>query len=262
MPTETADDRAQTRSEERASRGLDRSAFEKIFVLAMLLLAGVGAWRIQTGPRLVVDASRLEAFPERIGIWGSAEVPLEPAIEEALGADLNLQRIYRAPTGDFVWLYIGYYGTEAGGRPAHTPRGCYPGAGWAIEESRVIDVRDGTGLRVNEYLIEREGDRRLVHFWYRSHRRSGILGGLDQNFDRLIGRLWTGRGDGALVRVSAPVVEGAPEAVRSRLLAFASQVDSQLGDYWPEESLDGDLNEVSKVVWDEEAGQGSSVPGF
>ena len=104
-----------------------------------------------------------------------------------LEADLNLQRAYVHPAGELIWLYIGYYGTRRGGRPEHNPSGCYTGAGWGIEATRQIDVTPEQGLRVNEYRVERAGERRLVHFWYRSHRRTGMLGGLDQNIDRTIG---------------------------------------------------------------------------
>ena len=62
-----------------------------------------------------------------------------------LRADFNLQRAYTGPAGSLIWLYLGYYGTDRGGRPEHTPRGCYTGAGWGIEQARTFDVRgDGT----------------------------------------------------------------------------------------------------------------------
>lgn len=229
-----------------AAAGARHQRLEQVGVWALLIIAGLAAWRLQALPELSPDTAPLEAFPVRLGVWRSDDVPLEPAVESALGADLNLQRIYRMPTGDFVWLYIGYYGTEAGGRPAHTPRGCYPGAGWAIEETHILDGKDGHGLRINEYLIEQDGQRRLVHFWYRSHRAPSLLGGLDQNLDRLLGRLASGRADGALVRVSAPLDGGDREIARARLLGFARQVNAELGDHWPREFVAGEAEVAGK----------------
>ena len=162
-----------------------------------------------------------------------------------------------------MWLYIGYYGTEAGGRPAHTPRGCYPGAGWGIAATRVLDVPGAPGLRVNEYRVERDGQTRLVHFWYRSHRSRSLLGGLDQNLDRLVGRLTEGRADGALVRVSAPLDRGMDEVdLRARLLGFAAGVDGQLGAHWPVEQPAG--NPVSAGVTVDRAGglRAAAVPSW
>jgi EpsI family protein len=204
------------------------------FVLAMV---GVGAlgWRLQLAPDLAIDASPLAQLPTRIGSWHSEDVPLPPAVETELGADFNLQRAYTNGIGEVVWLYVGYYGTASGGRARHTPRHCYTGAGWGIESTRVVDVDPGGSVRANEYLIANAGNRRLVHFWYRSVRRTGMLGGLDQNLDRLVGRLFEGRADGALVRVSTPIAGDDTIAARGRLLAFGSQLDPLLASHWPRE---------------------------
>lgn len=200
-------------------------------------MVGVGAlgWWLRIGPQVFLDTSPLENIPTRIGRWESKDIPVPSAVEDVLRADFNLQRAYANRYGEIVWLYVGYYGTERGGRPEHTPRGCYTGAGWGIEASRIVDVTPNASLRANEYLVANSSERRLVHFWYRSHRRTGILGGLDQNVDRMMGRLFNRRADGALVRVSTPVSEagGGIVAARGRLLAFASLLDPLLGENWP-----------------------------
>jgi hypothetical protein len=92
---------------------------------------------------------------------------------------------------------------------------------------------------VNEYLVEQQGVRHLVHFWFRSHRNAGMLGGFDQARDRLLGRLLDGRADGSLVRLSIPVEAGDEPNARSILLQFASAVNAQLGAHWPVESPEG-----------------------
>jgi EpsI family protein len=212
--------------------------FERLGTLLLcVLLVGVGAfaWWLQLRPALGVDASALAALPAQIGDFSSRDVPLEAAEEAELRADLNLQRLYLDPNGDAVWLYIGYYGTARGGRPEHTPRGCYTGAGWGIASTRVLDADPATGLRVNEYVVERDGEHQLVLFWYRSHRKTGLLGGLDQNLDRLLGRLSQGRADGALIRLSTAIEAGDEAAARSRLLALAARLDPLLAARWPEE---------------------------
>ncbi len=196
-----------------------------------LLLVGVVAWRIQLAAPLEVDVAPLEELPRRIDDWHSFDLAIDDAVEAELRADLNLQRAYRRFAGEHVWLYIGYYGTERGGRPEHTPRNCYVSADWGIEQARVVEI-DGA-LRVNEYLIERRGEQRLVQFWYRSHRRSGLLGGFDQSLDRLLGRLLHDRADGALVRVSMPVDEESLPLARRQLLRFSASLDGLLEQHWP-----------------------------
>jgi EpsI family protein len=215
--------------------GMNAEKIQSALLIAALVAVGAAAWWLQTRPSLEVDASALAALPRELGRWRSVDLPMEAAVESVLEADFNLQRAYYHLRGDPVWLYVGYYGTARGGRPEHSPRGCYTGAGWNIESSRKLQVAPGSKLRVNEYRVARGGERRLVHFWFRSHRRTGLLGGLDQNLDRLVGRLSQGRADGALVRVSTPLQGDELAPARSRLLSFAAELDPLLAKHWPSE---------------------------
>jgi EpsI family protein len=204
-------------------------------ILSVSLLAiGGFAWSLQLQPTLEIDASALATLPTRIDTYEGRDIPLESTVESVLRADFNLQRAYYG-AGSLVWLYIGYYGTVRGGRPEHTPRGCYTGAGWGIESARTLRVDPDGDLRANEYLVERDGERRLVHFWYRSAQRTGMLGGWDQNVDRFVGRLTEGRADGALIRISTPLSGEDEVSARGRLLGFASALDPLLAERWPTE---------------------------
>jgi EpsI family protein len=203
---------------------------------AAVLAVGALAWWLQTRPGLVVDASPLASLPSTVGTMRSVEMPVESAVESILRADFNVQRAYvPPPKADPIWVYIGYYGTERGGRPEHVPRGCYIGAGWDIESASVVGAGDGTDRRMNEYLVEKAGERQLVHFWYRSARRTGMIGGIDQRLDQIVGRIRTGRADGALIRVSTTLTSGGESEARARLLGFGSELDRQLAQHWPVE---------------------------
>jgi len=217
---------------------MNASNLATAILIVILLAVGGFAWSLQVQPSLEIDASALETLPMKIDVYEGRAIPLEETVESVLRADFNLQRAYSG-AGSLVWLYIGYYGTTRGGRPEHTPRGCYTGAGWGIESTRTLRVDPAGDLRVNEYLIEREGERRLVHYWYRSVRRTGMLGGWDQNVDRFLGRLTDGRADGALIRISTPVYDDDEVGARGRLLGFASVLDPLIGERWPTESEAG-----------------------
>jgi EpsI family protein len=212
---------------------MSREALGTAALVAALLAVGAAAWALELRPPLRVDASKLAQLPHRVGDWDSVDIPLEQSVESMLRADFNVQRAYSHPLGDLVWLYVGYYGTERGGLPEHTPAECYRAHGWEILERRTLEV--DPGLRVNEYLVQLGPEQHLVQFWYRSFRRTGLLGGFDQTFDRLRGRLFQGRADGSLVRISTPLGDGDLIPARSRLLRFAAEIDRQLGAYWPDE---------------------------
>lgn len=206
-------------------------------LLAGMTAAGSLAWWLQLQPTRGVDTTSLAALPREIGPWVAYDIPLEEVVEAELRTDASLQRAYLHPSGEIVWTYVGYYGTKRGGRPEHVPRGCYTGAGWAILESRRLELSAEPRLRVNEYTIERDGERRLVQFWYRSFRGGGLLGGWDQSLDRLVGRLTEGRADGALVRISTPMLDRDVVAARARLASVAPGLDAQLAAHWPSEPI-------------------------
>ena len=205
-----------------------------------MLAVGALAWSVYLRPELQVDATALGELPHEIAGWHSKDVPLDVVIASMLDADLHLQRAYTHPFGDMIWLYLGYYGTSRGGRPEHVPRTCYESHGWTLAEQRTLDVDATRGLRTNELLIEKAGERRLVHFWYRSHRATGILGGFGVSLDHLMGRAQDGRADGALVRLSTPISgDDGVVTARARLLGFESALDVQLGAHWPSEAVEG-----------------------
>jgi EpsI family protein len=214
---------------------MNSSNLATAILIFILLAVGGFAWSLQVQPVFEIDASALETLPMKIDVYEGKEVPLESTVESVLRADFNLQRSYFG-AGSLVWLYVGYYGTTRGGRPEHTPRGCYTGAGWGIESARTLRVVPNGDLQVNEYLVEREGERRLVHYWYRSARQTGMLGGWEQNIDRFVGRLTKGRADGALIRISTPLTGFDEVSARGRLLGFASVLDPLLAERWPSES--------------------------
>ncbi|MDJ0788376.1 MAG: EpsI family protein [Myxococcota bacterium] len=210
---------------------------EKMQTIAIaigLTVVAAFAWWAQVRPGLDVDASALATLPREIGKWQSVDIPLEDTVEAMLRADFNLQRIYQHPLGHRVELYVGYYGTDRGGRPEHTPWICYPSGGWEILSSQVLWVDESQGIRANEMTVEKGGERHLVQFWYRSHRSPSLVNGLDQVLDRLVSHATGRRADGALIRISTPIALDEVSA-RTRLIAFGSTLEGLIGTRWPSE---------------------------
>ncbi len=205
----------------------------------LLVIAAVLAWSSYLRAPLGHEASSLGRLPLEIDGWRGIELPIESSVENMLRADFNLFRAYHHVADATVWLYVGYYGTERGGAPEHTPWVCYPANGWRIESRERIQLDPGLGLRANELTVSTPGERRLVHFWYRSFRRTGLLGKLDVFLDHLLGRLGSGRADGALVRLSTDLEPGREHEARLRLRAFAVSLEPLLARHWPEETALG-----------------------
>lgn len=210
----------------------------RIMFVAMLLLFGGAGWWLHLRPNLESDPTTVEAIPIEMQDWSGRDIPLSAGVEIMLRADSQLQRMYENPDGEIVWVYVGYYGTKRGGRPEHTPWVCYPSAGWEIERKSElalsIPLEPEEDARINEILVERDGERRLVHFWYATHRSTAIASEFGLTLDHVAGRVSAdGRADGALVRISTPVGGRGLESARKRLEAFAIPLVPEIERHWP-----------------------------
>ena len=209
---------------------------QNLALVALLLLAGAVSWTFQLREPLDVDTALLDALPPQVLGWSGRDIPLEGSVEEMLRADDHVQRSYFDPAGGLVWLYIGYYGTERGGRSEHAPWECYPTAGWEIVEPNITKLPVGDDEVIQEILVRRAGEERLVHFWYRTTRSDHVVGELAHAWDRFLGRLTIGRADGAFVRLSTPLHGESVESARARLRAFGDGLAPQLAAHWPQEA--------------------------
>ncbi len=204
-------------------------------LLVCLLLSGVVAWALVLRPAPLAGGQELAGLPDSIAGWRAIDVAMDQAVSEMLRADANVQRAYFHPQGYSVFVYVGYYGTERGGVPEHTPDICYPAQGWAILSEERLRVGGDDGLWVRELVVAKDEERRLVHYWYRTKETSGITSTLALQLNQFWGRLSANRGDGALVRISTAVLGEDLIGARSKLLAFDEPVDDALADLWPRE---------------------------
>ena len=202
--------------------------------LALCLAAAGGfAWWLQLRQPVDSDPQVLGGLPTTIAGHSGYDVPIEQSVEDMLRADFHVQREYLDPRGEPVWLYVGYYGTRRGGTPEHTPRTCYTAHGWRIHGERDVAVDPARGWRAREYRVQLGPHERLVHFWYRSYRSTGMLSLPSLRLDHFLGRVLERRADGALVRVSTPLLDGDDVAARSRLSGFAAALEPLLERHWP-----------------------------
>lgn len=209
-----------------------------LVVSAVLLFAsGTAAWAIRSqGPFRIVQ-NPLGDLPRTILGYRGVDDRFEESVYTVLANDYNLLRRYIGPEGQVIWLYIGYYGTGKGGRPAHVPQYCYTGQGFAIEDWTTVPAPRGrAGERINRMVVKRGHERHLILFWFHSDGDRVLGSGLDQNLLRLRNRLLGRRDDGSLVRVSMSIPSGLDGRVSEELSAFADEILALLPRYWPVEA--------------------------
>ncbi len=213
------------------SRNLEAS-----LLLTVLLLTGAASWWLMLRPTTTHDPKVFDALPTHLQGWSAFDIELDESISEMLGADHNVQRAYVHPLGYQVFVYVGYYSTQRGGTPEHTPDVCYPAQGWGIQQESIRRVGGNEGFDLQEFIVQKGDERRIVHFWYRTGVRSGIISVLGLRMSHFWGRLTENRGDGALVRLSTRISGDDVDEARSRLYGLDSVVERAIADLWPREA--------------------------
>jgi len=204
---------------------------------ALLVASGTAAWAIRSqGPFRIVE-NRLGDLPRTILRYRGTDDRFEDSVYVVLANDYNLLRRYATPEAQLILLYIGYYGTARGGRPAHVPQYCYTGQGFAIEDWSLIPAPGGrAGERINRMVVKRGHERQLILFWFHSDGDKVQAGGLDQTLLRLRSRLLGQRDDGSLIRVSIGIPVGEDQRAFEQLSAFTAEVLRLLPSVWPLET--------------------------
>jgi EpsI family protein len=149
----------------------------------------------------------LASLPWEIAGWrGAAAPPLDAKSVAALGADQHLNRIYVGADGIPLWVFVGYYGSQRQGRAIHSPANCLPGAGWLpVSDGRLTLAFDDGPESINRYVVQKELDRQVVLYWYQSHGRV-VASEYAAKWFLVQDAVRLNRTDGAIVRVSRPVV--------------------------------------------------------
>ena len=150
----------------------------------------------------------LANFPDQMAEWRLVqEDKIDDETLAILKADDYIERFYRNSAGQPASLFIAYYRTQHAGETMHSPQHCLPGSGWLpVQHSQISLGTDAAGRPkwVNRYVVEKEGERALVLYWYQENGRiiaSEYWGKVFMIWDTIR----TGRRDGAIVRVTLPV---------------------------------------------------------
>jgi len=208
------------------------------FWTVVLLLAGTSLLLFSRGNTDFIPLSvPLSKFPLTIDGWSGSDLQIDQETLDVLGSGDFMSRVYsRGSQSPLISLFIGYFPSQRTGVTIHSPKNCLPGAGWAFESSRYVDLKDANGKahRVGEYIVSDGEDRQFVVYWYQAHGRS-VANEYVAKVHMVIDAMRMNRTDGALVRVMTPInpIEGTAPA-RARVEAFTAQLAPLLPRYVPD----------------------------
>jgi EpsI family protein len=207
------------------------------FVLAIAMLGGTWAFLVsRSRPEPAVERKLFGEFPLELGSFAGRDHELDERVLDRLKVSDHLMRVYlptsseRPQAGAFegqtrqsaapVWLYVGYYGSQRTGATYHSPKNCLPGGGWIFKSIELVRgvIPDEPEVEINRVVIEKGFDRQLILYWYQD--RGRVVASEYAAKGYLVWDAMTrNRTDGALVRITTPVV-GSEEDAYQHALAF------------------------------------------
>ena len=220
------------------------------FVVALVMIGSTGAF-LASRSRAEADLPRqpFSAFPLQLGPYAGRDQVLDERVLDLLKLTDYLMRVYvpTSPEGSAsiafeggsrqetapVWLYVGYYASQRTGATYHSPKNCLPGGGWVFKSSEpVTGVLPGLpSAAVNRVVIERGFDKQLILYWYQDRGRIVASEYAAKGF-LILDATARNRTDGALVRITTPIVGREEDAFR-HAVAFVQEAFPHLPTHLP-----------------------------
>ena len=226
-PTDVARRPAEAKSEPTGRMPL----YACLLLICATVLTGL---LISNRSETIPERSRFVAFPATIGEWHGHASMLEPQVEHGLALEDYILSDYSKPDGKAVNLYVAYYASQRTGESPHSPLVCIPGDGWSITKLERISY--GAGQPLNRAIIERNGSKQLVYYWYEERGRR-IASEYWSKWYLLYDAITKNRSDGALVRLITPVLPSEVERdADNRLQSFMHDLLPSLSGYLPSDA--------------------------
>lgn len=214
----------------------------RILPLLCCLLLTVGAvaadQAIERRDEAVPARSPLMLFPGILEDWSGVPYPLEREVLDSLKLSEYLMVDYSSiDRAAPVNVYMGWYESQRMGAAPHSPKVCIPGGGWeitAFSSEELPFTQDGAPLQYNRVIIRKGETEQLVYYWFQGRGRS-ISNEYLMKWYLLVDALLENRSDGALIRLTTPVVASEPvENADRRLISLTYLILPQLPTFIPD----------------------------
>lgn len=163
--------------------------------------------------------------PKIVGDYIGTDEQIEPEFLTILGADATMFRSYRNGDGRAVWLFIGYFKSQQENSQIHSPKHCYPGAGWnlAKEDDAALLIGDDT-ISSKHLVLSNGEEKQIVLYWFSTY--SGVINDeFALKWHQMKNSLLRKPQSAAFIRFSAMVNVGdAEDATREDLVKFAESI--------------------------------------
>jgi EpsI family protein len=211
-------------------------------IATVVLLLGALTVSVASRAERVPVRDQLANLPTFVGEWaGQPAERFDQQVLTVLGVDDYVNRMYVSPELGSVGFYIGYYQSQRKGSKLHSPLVCLPGAGWEMQQNRLLAIPVTTGssqrtVEVNRLIIAKGLERQVVLYWYQSQGRV-VANEYWGKIYSMVDAVRHGRTDTAIVRVISPVLGSDAQAearAEQAAVKFTQAVFPLLGKYLPD----------------------------
>ena len=203
---------------EQASRLRYTRASAAMITTAVLMLGATLAWQaVPQQDVVMIERDSFAVFPRQLGGWRQEGVPrqLSAAVEANLKADdyrsVHFAHLDHAASVEFFSAW--YLDQSQDG--VHSPEVCLPGSGWEIAWLERTDMTAEMGsdkpVSINRAIIQKGENRMMVYYWFEQKGRK-IAWDMAAKYWLLHDGVLTGRTDGALVRLTTPILASESDA--------------------------------------------------
>jgi len=181
----------------------------------------------------------LVLFPDRVGDWAGHQGRLEADTLRTLElSDYVIADYSSADPKAQVNFYVAYYETQHQGASVHSPEVCIPAGGWEIgsisRREFPFSTASASTLSYNRVVIRKGLSKQLVYYWFQQRGRT-LANEFHMKWYIFMDAIRHNRTDGALVRLTTPILPGESEdAAERRLQEFAYQMMPALPEYVPD----------------------------
>jgi exosortase D (VPLPA-CTERM-specific) len=206
----------------------------------VICIAGISTFFISARQEIYPDRKSFASFPTKLGEWQGRLSSLDQQTIQTLGLTDYILSDYVRTDGRPVNLYVAYYATQRNGLSPHSPSVCIPGGGWQIsnfERTSFQSNDSSVSLPFNRVVITQGQATQLVYYWF-EQRGMKISNEWTSKLYLLRDAILKNRTDGALVRLTTPILPGERESdADKRLQEFMRTVIPSFAGYLPPNDL-------------------------
>ena len=218
-----------------AQHAANKSIITKPAIVGLVLVAIASLTMLNAGGMETLNRKNFSSFPLALGAWKSNTENLPSIIQDVLKADDYYLGDFSDGHGDNINLYMVYYEKQLRQKAIHSPLVCVPGHGWVIQKQEDVYIKPENGRRIllRKLLIKKDVDTLLVYYWVQQQGETFASDFLARAL-LVVNALVNKRTDGALVRLTTPVIDGDVKRSEKILSGFLGLLQPQLSQYIPD----------------------------